>query len=73
MNFYRPTHQSGADCRVSANQCPRCGSQAFERLRSYAHCSECLYAVDFDVPAISVDYTDAMIRSLFLISKKGKK
>ena len=73
MNFYRPTHQSVADGRMSANQCPRCGTQAFERLKSYAHCSECQYFVDFDQPFISIDITDALLRNEFAKTRKGRK
>ncbi|CAN5419015.1 hypothetical protein BH10BDE1_BH10BDE1_28130 [soil metagenome] len=28
------------------NQCPRCGHNTFESLRSYSHCVECLYFQD---------------------------
>ncbi|MBL7542836.1 MAG: hypothetical protein JNL11_03425 [Bdellovibrionaceae bacterium] len=26
--------------------CPRCGERAFEKLKTYSHCSNCLYAED---------------------------
>ena len=28
-------------------KCPRCGSSAFERLKTYSHCVECLYFQDY--------------------------
>ena len=30
----------------SFKKCPRCGSNAFEKLRTHSHCSECLYSED---------------------------
>ena len=27
-------------------ECPRCGERSFEKLKTYAHCSNCLYAED---------------------------
>ena len=28
------------------SQCPRCGTKAFEQLKTYSHCVECLYFED---------------------------
>ncbi len=27
-------------------ECPRCGERSFEKLKTYSHCSNCLYAED---------------------------
>jgi ribosomal protein L37E len=35
-----------SDYSPSFKKCPRCGSQAFEKLRTHSHCSECLYSED---------------------------
>lgn len=40
------TYNLNADSRMSFQNCPRCGEQGYEKLRTHSHCVSCNY---FDV------------------------
>ena len=70
MNFYRHTKRMKSDEAIQLRECPRCRQLGFERMRSYAHCTACLYFVDFEEPLVSIDLTEKLFRDVFLPKSK---